>query len=432
MQVKRARGRLNVQCSRSRGGPRRRTSRSRCTASTPARAAGELVASPSLRCPSRTTAPSGPTSSTASPGSKRPSTRATPTASRLAPSLGQRAARALVDVQASCHRLAVAQPELERGRCALARREARSARLAGDDRAEHVRRRHPAAITVGIPADSGELGGAGSCSRMPPLPSGEPSPSSAAPASVAQLEQLGTGRSRRARVHAVDLRQQHEQPRADEDGHLRGERVVVAEGDLVRRGRVVLVHDRHGSEREQRGERVAGVQVRPHGRPRPPRSAAPARRPAPRGRARRPRRPAASPGRAPRRPAASARCAGATLRPSRGSPSAIAPDETTQTGVPPRTSSPISRARARSTDRRTRPPAPATSDEPSLTTTGRLTAPACRRRRRGTAAATGRGRSRARAGPGVQSTLIPVSGAPVSAKPSVNRVVACQNAAVPR
>ena len=35
-------------------------------------------------------------------------------------------------------------------------------------------------------------------------------------------------------------------------------------------------------------------------------------------------------------------------------------------------------------------------------------------------------------GPGTLSTLIPVSGEPVSAKPSVNRVVACQNAAVPR
>src|SRR6266511_1392955 len=35
-------------------------------------------------------------------------------------------------------------------------------------------------------------------------------------------------------------------------------------------------------------------------------------------------------------------------------------------------------------------------------------------------------------GPGTQSTLIPVSGAPVSAKPSVKRVGACQKAAVPR
>ena len=35
-------------------------------------------------------------------------------------------------------------------------------------------------------------------------------------------------------------------------------------------------------------------------------------------------------------------------------------------------------------------------------------------------------------GPGAQSTLIPVSGAPVSSKPSVKRVVAFQYAAVPR
>ena len=35
-------------------------------------------------------------------------------------------------------------------------------------------------------------------------------------------------------------------------------------------------------------------------------------------------------------------------------------------------------------------------------------------------------------GPGVQSTLMPVSGAPVRAEPSVKRVVACQKAAVPR
>src|SRR5262249_52013982 len=35
-------------------------------------------------------------------------------------------------------------------------------------------------------------------------------------------------------------------------------------------------------------------------------------------------------------------------------------------------------------------------------------------------------------GPGVQSTLIPVSGAPVSSNPSAKRVGACQNATVPR
>jgi hypothetical protein len=39
------------------------------------------------------------------------------------------------------------------------------------------------------------------------------------------------------------------------------ERVVVPERDLVRRGRVVLVDDRHGAEREQLLERVARVDV---------------------------------------------------------------------------------------------------------------------------------------------------------------------------
>ena len=45
--------------------------------------------------------------------------------------------------------------------------------------------------------------------------------------------------------HAGHRGEQHEQPRAHEHRHLRGERVVVAEADLVGRRRVVLVHDRH-------------------------------------------------------------------------------------------------------------------------------------------------------------------------------------------
>ena len=66
----------------------------------------------------------------------------------------------------------------------------------------------------------------------------------------------------RARVDALDLGQQHEQPRPQQNGDLRGQRVVVAEGDLVGRGRVVLVHDRHHAELEQRGQGVARVDVR--------------------------------------------------------------------------------------------------------------------------------------------------------------------------
>ena len=47
-----------------------------------------------------------------------------------------------------------------------------------------------------------------------------------------------------------------------QDGDLRRQRVVVAEGDLVGRGRVVLVHDRNRPEPEQRVEGVADVDVR--------------------------------------------------------------------------------------------------------------------------------------------------------------------------
>ena len=60
---------------------------------------------------------------------------------------------------------------------------------------------------------------------------------------------------------AVDVRQQDEQVGADEDRHLRGEEVVVAEGDLVGRRRVVLVDDRDDAPVEQPAQRLARVEV---------------------------------------------------------------------------------------------------------------------------------------------------------------------------
>jgi hypothetical protein len=62
--------------------------------------------------------------------------------------------------------------------------------------------------------------------------------------------------------HACDGREQQQHPRPDEHGHLRSERVVVAEADLVGRRRVVLVDHRHGAEREECVERAARVDVR--------------------------------------------------------------------------------------------------------------------------------------------------------------------------
>jgi hypothetical protein len=59
-------------------------------------------------------------------------------------------------------------------------------------------------------------------------------------------EQPGAGGRRMRRVHALSLGEKDQQPRAEQHRHLRGQRVVVAERDLVGGRRVVLVHDRDG------------------------------------------------------------------------------------------------------------------------------------------------------------------------------------------
>ena len=63
------------------------------------------------------------------------------------------------------------------------------------------------------------------------------------------------------RVQAVGVSQQHEQLRGHEHREVSGEEVVVPEGDLVGRGRVVLVGDGHHPPVEQLTQGVAGVQV---------------------------------------------------------------------------------------------------------------------------------------------------------------------------
>ena len=82
--------------------------------------------------------------------------------------------------------------------------------------------------------------------------------------------ELGAGGAGVPRVQAVLVRQQHEQARAQQHGDLGGERVVVAERDLVRGGRVVLVHDRHDAPAEQGLEggtrvEIAGARVHVRG-----------------------------------------------------------------------------------------------------------------------------------------------------------------------
>ena len=62
-------------------------------------------------------------------------------------------------------------------------------------------------------------------------------------------------------VEAAGVREQHEQLGADQHRHLGGEEVVVAEGDRVRRGGVVLVDDRHDPPVEQLAQGAARVDV---------------------------------------------------------------------------------------------------------------------------------------------------------------------------
>ena len=65
--------------------------------------------------------------------------------------------------------------------------------------------------------------------------------------------------------------------RSQEQRHLGGQRVVVAESDLVGGCGVVLVHHRHHAPPQQRLQRTAGVDVGRRGGGRRPRSAAPGR-----------------------------------------------------------------------------------------------------------------------------------------------------------
>ena len=178
-----------------------------------------------------------------------------------APSMrDERLAGAVVDDDAGDRRLRVPEPEPERTRTrTLGGGEARSAPLARGDRPEHVR---PAPRR-----DHRRDPGRRRDTRRRDLARHAPAPELArlAEGDVGRLVAVGDERRARSgrmlRVDAVDLGQEHEQARAHEQRGVRRERVVVAERDLVGRGRVVLVHDRDDAELQQRAERVAQVHV---------------------------------------------------------------------------------------------------------------------------------------------------------------------------
>ncbi len=321
----------------------------RCTASTPReRVAISLAAAPAMPFPN--TAPSGPTSSTPSPAPKLPSQRTTPTASRLLPFVGDRTTRAVVDVEPAVDALAEPQPELERRRRLAAGGEPRPALLPGDDRAEHV-------LAAACGDHGGDRGGGGQLGGQHLAPHPAAAELGALPERRAcdlppVRDRLGAGRAGPARVDSVHLGQEDEQRGARQDRHDRRESVVVAERDLVGRGRVVLVHDRDRPAGEQLAQGVADVEVGGAVRDlgggeqdlRAEQTLA-AQSPIPRGLE-------PAPGRAPTRPAARAGSAAAGRAPA-GAARARSPLRRRRRRVSRRARAPRSRRRAR----RVRPPA---------------------------------------------------------------------------
>ena len=175
------------------------------------------------------------------------------------PALDQRRARARIDDEAAAGRLTEAQPQLERRHLVVAGAEVRAARLPLEDRQQHV-------LADAARDHRGDAGRGGHLCRddLAAHATGAQARCGAdlgLERARAVAQQLGAGRSRRARVDAVDLGEQDQQPCLHEHGDLRGQRVVVAERDLIGGGGVVLVDDGHCASLEDRLEGVAEVQV---------------------------------------------------------------------------------------------------------------------------------------------------------------------------
>jgi len=172
----------------------------------------------------------------------------------------QRALRSIVDDETPDRRLRVTKPELERGAAVdILGSKARPSSLPGDDRAEHL------AGPTGGDHRRNAGGSSEPCgcdlARHSAAAERASSTESRAIGGGTVGEQLRIRASGMRCIDAVHLGQEDKQSRARQDRDLRGQRVVVAERDLVRRGRVVLVHDGNDAELQQRVECVADIDV---------------------------------------------------------------------------------------------------------------------------------------------------------------------------
>ena len=194
-----------------------------------------------------------------------PRTSTIPTGSSdVPPSRSARAAPASTTT-VPCEGLAYLQPQLEARVARLAGREARPVGLALQRRGAAPSPRQPAAdrwpgsrprspSRPRRPSSASRPSRAAtSCGRCP-RPRGRKSATSSTSAADGSMRGIG-------RQEPVGVGQQHEQVGADQDRDLRGEEVVVAEGDLVGRRGVVLVDDRHHAPVEQPAQRLARVEV---------------------------------------------------------------------------------------------------------------------------------------------------------------------------
>ena len=179
--------------------------------------------------------------------------------------LAQDASSALVDSDLAPHRLRVLEPELEARLACPAWAAKRVPPGSPAAAARSVPCSVPLQITTGMPA-SLAISAAATLLRMPPEPKAEvrspiARPSSSEKSSTPAISSaVGSWSGSRA-VEPVDVGQQDQQPRLEQQRDLGGEEVVVAEADLVGRGGVVLVDHRHHPPLDQPPQRLAGVEV---------------------------------------------------------------------------------------------------------------------------------------------------------------------------
>ena len=321
--------------------------------------------------PLPTTVPSAATS-TASPASKSPSTATIPTGSRLEPRSRRTRAAPSSTSEAPVGRLRVLEPELEaRGLAGAGRRSGcRPVRPRPPRRGcrPRSRCRSPPGCRPRSPSRRRRPCCASRPSRRPRC--GRRSPSRRArrsPRPRRPARRSGRCAGRR-REDAVDVGEQDEQAGVEQDRDLGGEEVVVAEGDLVGGGGVVLVDDRDHPPLDQPAQGLARVQVVGaggdvgRGQQHLGGARAAARRAAARRRGR------GRPGRPPRRPAARPSPAAAPAAPSAACRGRSRPEVTITTRSPPCSSAATCSQTESSTSARSSPSSAATIEEPSLTT----------------------------------------------------------------